>query len=272
MLERTPNHNHPKNTAKESTCTPSPASLTPVTVRNLSYSSNGQTLLSNLSFEIPRATKTIIMGPNGAGKSLLIRLLHGLLSPTSGDILWNGLQTSTAIRKQQAMIFQRPVVLRRTTEANIRFVLTNLPRAEREARTQHILKNANLSSVAKTPARLLSGGEQQRLAIARAQATNPKILFLDEPTAALDPASTHAIENMIHAASANGTKIILITHDLGQARRLADDIVFLDRGHLAESTPAKKFFNNPCSAAAAAYLAGQLYLDPATSTDGKKKP
>ena len=235
--------------------------VTPITVEHLSYETRGQTLLDNLSFKIPSKTKTVIMGPNGAGKSLLLRILHGLIRPSHGTILWNGIPANTSIQAVQAMVFQRPVLLRRSAMKNISYVLKHLPKPERKTKAQSILQKANLSHIAHTPAGLLSGGEQQRLAIARSMANDPKVLFLDEPTASLDPASTHTIEQMIENAFLKGTKTILVTHDIGQARRLAGDIIFLHRGLLCETTLAQTFFENPRSPAAKAYLNGELFLD-----------
>jgi tungstate transport system ATP-binding protein len=160
------------------------------------------------------------------------------------------------------MVFQRPVLLRRSVRANIHFVLnlSHYSRTERAKRLQHVLDIAGLSALVDRPARVLSIGEQQRLAIARALAVEPEVLFLDEPTASLDPTSVAAIEDIIRAADAQGTKIILVTHDLGQARRLAGDIVFLHQGQVAEHTHAEQFFSQPTSGAARAYLNGQLLL------------
>ena len=245
--------------------------ITPVTVRNLCYASVDKVLLDRLTFSIPSKSRTVIMGANGAGKSLVLRILHGLISPSSGSVLWNGSVADARVRASQAMVFQRPVLLRRSAAKNIEFVLQGLPVEERLKKVHAILDEANLSHVGGTPARLLSGGEQQRLAIARAIACTPKILFLDEPTTGLDPASIHAVEQMIDTAHTMGVKIILVTHDLGQARRMADDIVFLDRGRVVECTSAQIFFAQPKAPAAQAYLDGVLFLgDDERGTDGEK--
>ena len=202
---------------------------------------------------------TVVMGANGAGKSLLLRLLHGLINPTSGTIYWNGNPMNSGIRKQQAMVFQRPVLLRRSVAANIDFVL-GLKNSGMEDKRDEILENVGLLEFRKHPARMLSVGEQQRLALARALATEPEVIFLDEPTASLDPASILAIEKIVTNAHTDGTKIIFITHELGQAKRLADDIVFLHQGKLIEHTPATSFFDNPSSEPARAYLEGRIIL------------
>jgi tungstate transport system ATP-binding protein len=206
--------------------------------------------------------RTVIMGPNGAGKSLLLRLLHGLLEPSAGEVIWGGRPADNAIRLRQAMVFQRPVLLRRSALANLTHALRarGVPRRERHARAAKMLSAAGLGALARTPARLLSGGEQQRLAMARALSLEPDILFLDEPTANLDPASTLAIEQLIQRAHDKGAKIVLVTHDLGQARRLADEVVFLHRGRIEEQSPAGPFFDAPASARARAFLEGRLVL------------
>lgn len=227
--------------------------------RKLVYRTGSKCLIDGIDLKIPAKTLSVVMGPNGAGKSLLLRLLHGLIAPTSGQILWGGQPLDDAVRQQQAMVFQRPVLLRRSVEANIRFVLKLRGRAD-PMRIQEILTEVGLADRAGQPARLLSGGEQQRLALARALATEPEVLFLDEPTASLDPASTAAIEAIVGRAHQRGTKIVFITHDIGQAHRLADDVIFLTAGRIAEHSPARTFFDNPVSQAAADYLDGRLVL------------
>jgi len=229
--------------------------------RGLVYRVGDRALIDGIDLKIPRGSRTVVMGPNGAGKSLLLRLLHGLLTPTSGQVLWGGRPLDGGQRQHQAMVFQRPVLLRRSVAANIRFVLNLRGRAAPD-RVAQILDEVGLAACARQPARLLSGGEQQRLTLARALATDPQVLFLDEPTASLDPASTAAIEAIVKRAHERGTKIVFVTHDLGQARRLADDVVFLNAGRLAEHSPAQTFFDNPLSRAARDYLDGRLVLAP----------
>jgi tungstate transport system ATP-binding protein len=227
--------------------------------RGLIYQAGESRLIDGIDLMIPRGSITVMMGPNGAGKSMLLRLLHGLLTPTAGQVLWSGLPLGAELRRQQAMVFQRPVLLRRSVAANIRFVLKLRGRPD-STRVDEILSEVGLDAHARQPARLLSGGEQQRLNLARALASDPRVLFLDEPTANLDPASTAAIEAIVKKAHGRGTKIIFVTHDLGQARRLADDVVFLDSGRLAEQASARTFFDNPLSQAARDYLDGRLVL------------
>ncbi|MEQ9349565.1 MAG: ATP-binding cassette domain-containing protein, partial [Alphaproteobacteria bacterium] len=203
--------------------------------------------------------RTLLLGPNGAGKSLLLRICHGLLAPTGGAVRWRGAKGANPA-PHQAMVFQRPVMLRRSAMANITYALAlkGIARSERIARATLALRATGLSDIAARPALVLSVGEQQRLALARAWATRPDVLFLDEPTASLDPAATRAVESIIQAIHAAGTKIVMTTHDLGQARRLGDEIVFLHRGHVRERTPAQQFFKAPESVEAQAFIDGSL--------------
>ncbi|HBC08953.1 MAG TPA: ABC transporter ATP-binding protein [Rhodospirillaceae bacterium] len=235
------------------------ADLFPAGVEDLTYQAGGTVLIKGIDLTLNADGVTVIMGPNGAGKSLLLRLMHGLLEPSGGHVTWGGRLLDDAIRRRQAMVFQRAVMLRRSVAANIDFVLRLRGRAD-PARRRDILEHAGLADRAEQPARLLSGGEQQRLALARALATEPDVLFMDEPTSNLDPASTLVIEDITKAARDRGTKIIFITHDMGQARRLADDVVFMHRGKVLEHSPAAAFFNQPASAEAGDYMAGKIIL------------
>mgnify|MGYP001252676914 CR=1 FL=1 len=234
--------------------------LFPMVAADLCFADRGRKLIDRLSLTLLGRGTTAIMGPNGAGKSILLRLMHGLLTSASGSILWGGKPLDHGIRARQAMVFQRPTMLRRSAIDNLRFVLGDLPRAERELRATELIAEAKLEHVALTPARLLSGGEQQRLAIARARATDPEVLFLDEPAASLDPASTHAIEELTRTIRADGIKVIFVTHDRGQAKRLADEVVFIDKGRITEQSTAADFFAGPASEAACNYLEGRLSL------------
>lgn len=237
------------------------AGLLPLRGEGLSIVRDGRTLLDGVTLTVREGAPTVVMGPNGAGKSLLLRVLHGLITPTSGTVAWGeGVDPDVAGRRS-ALVFQRPMLLRRTAFENIAFVLRHRPRAGLRRTAEAVLADAGLSHLAQTPARSLSGGEQQRLALARALASLPEVLFLDEPTASLDPASTAIVERMVLAASAGGTKVVLVTHDIGQARRLASDVVFLANGQLAEHALADRFFAAPQSPAAAAYLNGELWLN-----------
>ena len=238
------------------------APILPVHARGVVFEAGGRRLIDGIDLTLRPGVRTVIMGPNGAGKSLLLRLLHGLLQPSAGAILWGGRPADDPVRLRQAMVFQRPVLLRRAALANVTHALRarGMPRRERHERARQVLAAAGLAALARTPARLLSGGEQQRLAMARALSLEPDVLFLDEPAASLDPASTLAIERLIQQAHERGTKIVLVTHDTGQARRLADEVVFLHRGRIEEHSPAARFFEAPASPRARAFLEGRLVL------------
>ncbi len=233
--------------------------LLPISTHGLSLTVQGRALLDNLNCHLSGSGITLIMGPNGAGKSLLLRCLHGLIETPAGMVRFAGEPLNAEIRYDQAMVFQHPVLLRRSVEANLRFVL-----GYRNTNPNHtvdaLLARVGLSEKTKQPARLLSGGEQQRLALARALACTPRILFLDEPTASLDPASVFLIEKLVCEARDQGTKVLFISHDIGQAKRLAEDVLFIHRGRVAEHTPASTFFTSPESEAAKAYLSGDIVL------------
>ncbi|MGE3540614.1 MAG: ATP-binding cassette domain-containing protein [Candidatus Tectimicrobiota bacterium] len=233
--------------------------MLPLHVQDLCFEASGRRLLDGMCFQTTAQTRTIVLGPNGAGKSLLLRLCHGLLTPSAGTIAWGQVEMATA-RRYQAMVFQRPVLLRRSVAANLRYVLSlrGVPRRQRQALALEALEHAGLVAQAGQAARLLSGGEQQRLALVRAWVLKPQVVLLDEPTASLDPAATRGVETLLARLHASGTKIIMATHDLGQARRLADEVLFVHHGRLIEQTPAARFFTAPQSQEAAAFLEGKL--------------
>ncbi len=233
--------------------------MLPLELDQLTFSVGATPIIRGISTRIEAGPRTIILGPNGAGKSVLMRLCHGLLQPTGGRILWQGLRNGDP-RRHQAMVFQRPVMLRRSALANVVYglKLAGKSRRESELRAMDVLDVVGLAHHASRPARVLSGGEQQRLALARAWALGPDVLFLDEPTANLDPASTQDIETIIQAIHASGTKIIMTTHNLGQARRLGDEVLFISQGRLMEHTPIERFFREPASAEAGAFIKGEL--------------
>jgi tungstate transport system ATP-binding protein len=234
----------------------------------------GRRIIDHVSLTIGGPGRTIVLGPNGAGKSVLLRLCHGLVAPTSGTIGWQSADSAgdeaalpvsastekRATRPRQAMVFQKPVMLRRSALANIRYALdlAGIRGAAAEARCLQALERVGLSALASQPARTLSGGEQQRLAIARAWALEPAVLFLDEPTASLDPGAAHAIERLILAIASSGTKIVMTTHHLPLAARIADDIVFMSGGRVVEHAPAERFFVRPQSVEAAEFLATEV--------------
>lgn len=233
------------------------AAILPLQLRAMGYAVGGDALLSDVTLTIPAGRRLIVMGPNGAGKSLFLRLCHGLIDPTSGQRIW----ADGSVRAgAQAMVFQRPVLLRRSVAANIDYplALAGQPQSARADMVARTLDRFGLRALSDRPARLLSGGEQQRLALARAWAVRPQILFLDEPTSALDPSATRIIETMVEQFSDDGITIVMTTHHLGQARRLAQDVAFLHRGRLIEHGPAADFFARPIAPEARAFLAGDL--------------
>lgn len=234
-------------------------SILPLRLSRVSYEAGGNRLVDELSFELHHGPRTVILGPNGAGKSLTLRLCHGLVTPTAGRVAWLGPAADDAARRQ-AMVFQRSVLLRRSAAANVTYALAlrRVPRARRRALAREALQQVGLARLTGRPARVLSAGEQQRLALARAWALKPEVMFLDEPTANLDPAASRAIEEAIDAIHRSGTKIVMTTHDLGQARRLAEEILFLHRGRLVEQAVADHFFARPSSREGAAFLKGEL--------------
>jgi tungstate transport system ATP-binding protein len=233
--------------------------MLPLTLEKLEFAAGGRRIIQSISCDIGAGARTVILGPNGAGKSVLMRLCHGLLTPTSGRVIWhhNGIARRA---RGQAMVFQRPVMLRRSAIANVMYALklAGMSRSECRLRAEDVLEAVGLTPMAERPARVLSGGEQQRLALARAWALGPEVLFLDEPTANLDPNAARDIENIISAIHASGTKIIMTTHSLGQARRLGDEILFLINGRLVERAPVDAFFKQPQSSEAASFLRGEL--------------
>jgi len=236
-----------------------PRSLLPLRLDSVAFTVAGRRIVDDVSLTLETGARTVIVGPNGAGKSVLLRLCHGLLRPSSGKIVWNQPELPGEARRQ-AMVFQRPVLLRRSALANVTHALgvARAPRADRDPRAREALRKVGLEQLAAHPARVLSGGEQQRLALARAWALRPEVLFLDEPTANLDPAATHEIERVIEAMHDSGAKIVLVTHNLGQARRLGDEILFLHQGRLLERAPAERFFKQPASEEATQFLEGEL--------------
>lgn len=233
-------------------------SILPLDVNGLVLEREGRRLLDGVSFTLPRGGVTALIGPNGAGKSLTLRLCHGLIPPDGGRVSWAIGSGRIAGRPRHAMVFQRPVMLRRSVRANLLHALEALSFDRPADRAGAALARFGLSDLAERPARLLSGGELQRLAIARAWALEPDVMFLDEPSSQLDPGATRQIEQVIAALAAEGMTILMTSHDLGQVRRLADRVLFLHAGRLREDSPADRFFQAPESPEARAFVAGDL--------------
>lgn len=238
-----------------------PSSDLPLVLDGVSLQAGATVILDRLSLTIAQGAPTLIVGPNGSGKTTLLRLLMGLAPPSTGRVTWGG-RTDSALRRR-AILFQRPVMLRRTAAANVTYALAQAgatPRNQRAKRVADLLDRVGLSNLAQRPARRLSGGEQQRLALARALARDPEILLLDEPTANLDPAATRGVEEIVLKAAQSGIKIVMASHDLGQVRRLAGDVIFLVRGALCEQDQATDFLDHPTTPEAAAFLRGDLVI------------
>ena len=237
-----------------------PTSELPITLDEVSVLARGNPILSDVSLAISPGTPTVLIGPNGSGKTTLLRVLMGLVRPASGRLLRGGREGVSPARC--SIVFQRPAMLRRSVAGNIRYALAaaGIPRSLRSAHCVELLALVGLSGLAGQPARRLSGGEQQRLALARALAKDPAVLFLDEPTASLDPAATKAVEDIIRDVSEHGIKVVMATHDLGEARRLAGEVILLHRGRVIETADANEFFTSPGTPEARKFIAGELLI------------
>lgn len=232
----------------------------PIVFSSVGVLAGGIRILDQISLCIRAGAPTVIIGPNGSGKTTLLRAAMGLITPTEGRIDWAG-QTAAPDRGL-AVVFQRPVMLRRSCAGNIRYALVTakVSPTNQERRLSELLNLAGLRDRASRPARRLSGGEQQRLALARALAREPSVLFLDEPTSSLDPAATQEMETLVHAISARGVKVVMATHDMGGARRLAGEIVLMSKGAVLEIGPASEFFARPQTEGGRRFLNGELLL------------
>jgi tungstate transport system ATP-binding protein len=237
-----------------------PPSDLPLVLEDVSLQAGVTTILDRVSLTITPGAPTLIVGPNGAGKTTLLRLCMGLTAPSTGRISW-GARTDTTLARR-AILFQRPAMLRRTAAGNVGYALAQagIPRGSRAQSVAALLDRVGLSDLAQRPARRLSGGEQQRLALARALARDPEVLLLDEPTANLDPAATRSVEQIVLTAAQSGIKIVMASHDLGQVRRLAGDVVFLARGVLCERGRTEDFLDRPTTPEAAAFVRGDLVI------------
>lgn len=237
---------------------PNAQTILPLSLENVTVRKRGKVLLNDVSAQFEATGFTIVMGPNGSGKTTLLRTLHGLERIRSGSLTWNSdLQTA---QTQQAFVFQTPIIMRRSVLDNIAYPLILSGVGKQQAREQaHIwMATVGLAASEQMDAHFLSGGERQKLAIARALIAKPQVLFLDEPTTNLDGRSTREIEDILQQANQSGTRLIMTTHDLGQAKRLASEIVFLHNGHISETGPSKAFFKEPKTEQAAAFLKGDI--------------
>jgi tungstate transport system ATP-binding protein len=234
------------------------SSILPLKVENACVEKRGNRIVGPIDLEISQKGFTIIMGPNGSGKTSLLRLLHGLENPRGGSLDWNG-STETA-QLHQSFVFQTPIMLRRTAIENIIYplILRNIPKDEALKIAKEWIGKINLEKSTDINARFLSGGEKQKLAIARALTTKPQLLFLDEPTANLDGSATREIEALLQETHKAGTRIIMTTHNIGQGKRLAEDVMFIYRGNILETSNAKQFFKKPQTKEAQAFIDGDI--------------
>tara|TARA_Y100000590_G_scaffold444065_1_gene574349 strand:- start:348 stop:1058 length:711 start_codon:yes stop_codon:yes gene_type:complete len=235
--------------------------MLPLDVQDLVYEDRGNRIIRGVNLQIASTGCTAIMGYNGAGKSVLVRLLHGLLTPSSGTLKWSGEFTKDEIARRQSMVFQTPVLLRRSVEANIEYALQarGFNREQCSLRLEEVLREGDLSKLRKRSARVLSAGERQRIAVCRALAVEPEIVFLDEPTASLDPAAILAIEKLLQRAMHAGRKLIIVSQSIGQVKRLARDVIFVHKGNITEHTPVDEFLSTPRSEPARAFVHGILF-------------
>lgn len=239
---------------------PSPAAELPIVLDDVFVDAGHGPILRGVSLTFAAGPPTVLIGPNGSGKTTLLRAAMGLLKPAAGRITWGGRTGTAPVRR--AFVFQRPVMLRRSVLGNVLYALATagVTRPQRHARAVALLELVGLQKLADRPAPRLSGGERQRLALARALARDPAVLLLDEPTASLDPAATLAIEELVGKVAAQGVKVILTTHDLGEAERLAGDVVLLHHGAVVESGPVAQLFGHARTDVARRFIAGQLLV------------
>ena len=234
------------------------ASDLPIRFEQAGFAVPGTRILTGIDLVLAPGPSSVLLGPNGSGKTTLLKLAMGLLQPTQGRITFAGRPACAGRRR--AFVFQKPVMLRRSVAGNVAYALKMAGQPMTSARVQQLLEQVGLAVLDERPARRLSGGEQQRLALARALARDPEILFLDEPTASLDPHATKGVEDIIAQVATAGVTVVMTTHDLGQARRIGDRIIFLAEGRLCEEAPASRFFDQPRTPEARLFLAGELVI------------
>ena len=229
----------------------------PIYIKDLSLILDERKILSSLNLSINSDDVTVIMGPNGAGKSIFLKILNGILTPTSGCITWNNKKQFSDTINTQAFVFQKPILLRRSVIANLDYMDSVLGNKKKISKDR-LLEIVQLQKQKNQPARMLSLGEQQRLSLIRSLMLRPNLLLLDEPTANLDPASTKIIEDIILNLKMMGIKIIFVTHNILQAKRIADEIIFLNEGKMVEHLNKQEFFSNSKSIEVQNYLNGIL--------------
>jgi tungstate transport system ATP-binding protein len=232
--------------------------ILPLELNEVTVKRRGKRLIGPISFRLAGEGVTIILGPNGSGKTTLLKVMHGVERITSGAVRWA--VADAEAQHHQAYVFQTPIMLRRSVLENLCYPLRlhSVPKAEAEARARDWAEKIGLAERLSLQATRLSGGEKQRLALGRALIRRPQVLFLDEPCANLDGASTHDIEALLVEAQAEGTRIVMTTHNIGQAKRLANDAVFMLHGTIHETGPAPQFFEAPGSEKLKAFFRGDI--------------
>ena len=236
---------------------PKNISILPLRIQRLNFLINKKNILKNINIDFIDNSISVIMGPNGSGKTILLKIINGLLKPSSGEIIYKDSDLKFNQRIFQSFVFQKPVIFRSSVKENLKFIFT-LKKSNYRLSLKNYLEIVGLESLINSPARKLSLGEQQRLSVIRAFANEPSFILFDEPTSNLDPHSTLVIEKIILAAKKFGIKIIFVTHDIFQAKRLADEIIFMDKGEIIEISKAKNFFDKPSSSQAQKYISGEI--------------
>ena len=233
-------------------------SLFPLNLTDVQVRRKGKTVLGPVTITLGAFGLTIIVGPNGSGKTTLLRAMHGVERISAGQVQWA--VPSQIARERQAYVFQSPIMLRRSVTENLYYPLglSGMSRADAAPLIANWITQIGLNGADQTQATRLSGGERQKLAIARALIRKPDVLFLDEPCANLDGRGTREIETLLLMARDAGTRIVMATHDLGQAKRLATDAMFILNGQIHETAPAPTFFNAPRTAQLAGFLSGDI--------------
>jgi len=230
----------------------------PLIAENLVVEFKGQRILGPIGLNLSKGDIAVILGPNGSGKTTLLKSLHGIIKIKNGGVSWSCPKSESMAK--QMFVFQNPVMLRRSVFENLTYPLTlcKTPKAEINRLADEWVSRISLKEVIHIAATRLSRGEKQKLALARALITKPEMLFLDEPTASLDGKTTIEIEKLLQNCAENGTTIMMSTHDIGQAKRLAKNILFLNKGKLESTQPAQTFFREPMSNNASKFIAGDI--------------
>lgn len=232
--------------------------ILPLKLLGVEVKRRGKRLVGPVDLEIGTQGSTMIIGPNGAGKTSLLKAMHGLERLSAGTRAWR--VSESEARRRQGFVFQIPVMMRRSVLDNVAYplVVHGVPREKARDRARDWLSRVGLGDASDRQATVLSGGERQKLALARALIREPDILFLDEPCASLDGRATREIEDILQKAHGDGTRIVMATHDMGQARRLASDVLFIYRGRVHDHGPVESFFDNPETREAKLFLNGDI--------------